>query len=175
MSAVRNDRAVALSRLVFDPRARLACSAAFGLFLVLILVGDALARQLGNENLFAPSEARLWVAVALGALYGIAGILWERVQLRLHRAKKLVFHRAPLGERLAWKHQRGNLLEAAFFLPLFLGIVVWCVSSGTFVLLPALAACAVFFGGNVRLAVTFKAQLEEREEAEASTTDRPHY
>jgi hypothetical protein len=154
-----------MSRALFSPNLRLAWAVGSAALLAAFLIGDWTARGQGWESFLAPTSGDLWLAVGLGALVGVTGCVWERYLLIHRRADQLAFHRAPLAERLGWRHQWPNLQQNGWFLLLMFALIGWCAWSWVFVLPPLLATNAVMFACNRRLVAGFRAELDGPQDA----------
>lgn len=170
MPSDRGRGAVALSRWLFEPRLRLAWSAASAVLLAWLLGFDLVLRGDGFPIL-APTAEDLWLATGLGAALGAVGIGLERFQLTHRRAENLAFHRADLCERITWRHQWGNLLGNGWYVVLLIALPVWCAYSGILPFAPILAVNAVMPVGNLRLAARFRAELEGERRATKTRPD----
>jgi hypothetical protein len=161
MAKARVSGATKMSRALFSPNLRLAWSAASITLLAAFVAGDWAARARGWGSYLAPTAGDLWVAVGLGGLVGLTGCVWERFLLTSHRADQLAFHRAPLEERLRWRHQWRNLRQNGWFMLLMFGLIGWCTWSWVFVLQSLLAVNAVMFACNRQLVTGFRAERED--------------
>jgi len=149
-----------LNDALLSPKFRLIGSAVSAALLAAFLAGDGMARSDGGPSFLAPSAASLWLAVALGAVVGTTGAVWERFLLVRRRAEQLARHRIPIEERLWWRHQRADILQSGWFLLLVYSLIGWCAWAGVFALPPLLAANVVQFACNLRLVEAFRAELK---------------
>jgi hypothetical protein len=127
------------------------------------LVGtDWLLRVAGATTAMAPTPTALGLSLALGAALGAAAAAWDRYALVKHRGHLLAFFRAPLAARLSWRYQKTNLLLYGWQIAALLALIGWCVYSGVFVLPALLAANAVQFAANRKLAAEFELDRHRR-------------
>jgi hypothetical protein len=147
---------------LYNPKWRIVWSAGAAVATAVMVGADWLLRSGGGRSFLAPSAADLWLSVALGLALGGAAALWERYLLSNQRGHLRAFHRAPLRERLAWHHQRTNLLLNGWLVVALLALIGWCVAWGVFVLPALLAVNAAQFACNARLAGRFDEELRRR-------------
>ena len=166
MAESRLSGAARMSRALFSANLRLVLAVGSAALLALFLACDWTPRGQGWGSFLAPTAADLWIAVGLGVLLGVAGGVWERFLLTRRRADQLTFHRAPLAERLRWRHQWPSLQQNGWFLLLMFALIGWCAWSWVFVLPPLLALNAVIFACNRRLVAGFRSELESPQDAE---------
>ena len=120
--------------IFFNPRWRLAWSATSAVITALFVILDWVLRSLTGESPLAPSATDLGLLVGVGMALGLVGMRWESYLLRHRRVFLLAFHRAPLAERLKWKHLGPNLLMQCWFTIPILLLIAWCYFSQVFVL-----------------------------------------
>jgi hypothetical protein len=109
----------------------------------------------------APTPVALYQSIGLGAVLGLAGLLWERYMFGRQREFLLAFNRDSLRERLRWKYQRKNLLLSGWVLLALFGLLGWCLYQWVFVLPAVFSADAVLFAGNSRVAGEFQMELRQ--------------